>query len=382
VRVAYLCADPGVPVFGQKGCSVHVQEVIRALRKRGAIVTLIARRIDGEPPAGLADVRVVKLPKLAKEPAEDRERAAIDGNTEVERLLVEDGPFDLVYERYSLWSYRAMEWARERGIPGLLEVNAPLIEEQSKYRALVQQAEAERIARRVFGAATACLAVSEPVAEYVRKASPGARAEVVPNGVNVERFIQADLGATDGKVNVVFVGTLKPWHGVQHLVLALSRLKDPNIRVTIIGDGPERAGIEEQVRSLGLEGRVTMTGALEPAAVPAQLAKCQIAVAPYPALDGFYFSPLKLYEYMAAGLPVVASEVGEIPDVVTHGRTGLLYSPGDLGGLARHIQFLASNETIRRAFGNAARRQAEERHTWDAVADRILGHTRLREAAS
>src|SRR5207249_6257338 len=127
MRIAYVCADSGVPVFGRKGCSVHVQEMIRAFRRGGANVELFAARADGPLPPELEGVRVHRLPAV---------RAAAPGIVAVELLnralavaLSQAPPCDMVYERYSLWSAAAMEHAHAAGVPGVLEVNAPLIEE-------------------------------------------------------------------------------------------------------------------------------------------------------------------------------------------------------------------------------------------------------------
>ena len=131
MRIAYICADPGIPVFGQKGCSIHVQEVMRAFRQQGATVELFALRWGDGIPADLADVTRHHLPPVPKGDAGVREQVALAINPELQTQLARKGPFDLIYERYSLWSYSALEFAQIQGIPGILEVNAPLIEEQA-----------------------------------------------------------------------------------------------------------------------------------------------------------------------------------------------------------------------------------------------------------
>ena len=166
-KIAYVCADPGVPVFGRKGSSIHVQEVVRALTRSGAQVELFAMRFDGEPSPDLAHIPRHQLPPVGKGDAAQREQAALGVNDALYRALAAAGPFDFVYERYSLWSYAGMEFAAATKIPGLLEVNAPLIEEQAQHRSLVNRAGAEEVARRTFGAATALLAVSDDVAAYL-----------------------------------------------------------------------------------------------------------------------------------------------------------------------------------------------------------------------
>src|SRR6516165_1722652 len=143
MRIAYVCADLGVSVFGHKGCSIHVQEVVRALAARDARVELFARRLEGEPPAGFEAVRLHSLPAVPRGDHAAREQAALAANGEVRAILEQEGPFDLVYERYSLWSFAPMEYARDEGIPGLLEVNAPLIAEQQEHRILIDRPGAE-----------------------------------------------------------------------------------------------------------------------------------------------------------------------------------------------------------------------------------------------
>src|SRR5690606_35992876 len=94
-----------------------------------------------------------------------------------------------------------------------------------------------------------------------------------------------------------------------------------------------------------------LAGAVEPAEVPAWLARMDIAVAPYHGDQPFYFSPLKIYEYMAAGLPVVASDVGDLAALVRHGETGLLCPPGDPPALAAALARLAGDPAAARRMG-------------------------------
>jgi hypothetical protein len=156
MRVAYVCADPGVPVFGTKGASVHVQEVVRAFRRTGARVELMATRYGGDTPDDLAGMKVFELPCVRGGGPAERERRALAANQALGATLSRRGHFDLVYERYSLWSYAAMSYAQTLGLPSVLEVNSPLIDEQARHRELVGRAGAEGVARRSFDAAARC----------------------------------------------------------------------------------------------------------------------------------------------------------------------------------------------------------------------------------
>ncbi|MBU6411079.1 MAG: glycosyltransferase family 4 protein [Verrucomicrobiota bacterium] len=385
-RIAYVSADLGVPIFGQKGCSIHAQEVLRALIGRGVRVELFTANADGEPPAGLETIAVHPLPRPPKADRAAREQAALAANETLCAKLMDSGPFSFVYERYSLWSYAAMEYARTARVPGLLEVNAPLIEEQAEYRVLVDRAAAEQAARRAFGAATHLLAVSEEVAAYLDR-FPEARKKihVAPNGVRPERFpenIRPALPTARGVFTVCFVGTLKAWHGVSTLVDAFARLhaRDPLTRLLIVGHGPEREKITAEVTACGLQAAVHFTGAVAPESVPAWLASSDVAVAPYPRLANFYFSPLKVYEYMAAARAVVASRLGQLGNLIESGVNGLLVPPGDAAALAAALDQLRTDPGLRRRLGQAARATVLRDHTWDAVVRCILGLAGLEPA--
>ncbi|MGG6240271.1 glycosyltransferase family 4 protein [Nodosilinea sp. AN01ver1] len=383
MRIAYVCADPGIPVFGQKGCSIHVQEVIRALHHQGATVELFAVRWGGDPPADLADVPLHALPPVPKGDLARRETAALGNNYPLRAALEQADPFDAVYERYSLWSHSAMEFAQSQGITALLEVNAPLIEEQARHRGLIQHQAARRVAERAFQSATAIIAVSEQVKQYVTGWVDGDRVRVIPNGVNHHRFAEVPFSqsATESRSStftVGFVGSLKPWHGLAHLVNAFDQLyqRVPQARLLIVGDGPERDRLEVQLVERRLQSVARCTGAVLADRIPELLAQMDVAVAPYPASPDFYFSPLKVVEYMAAGLPVVVSDIGQLRHLVVHGVTGLLCPPGDENALSIALERLWRSPDLRRSLGRSARRQVLARHTWDGVAEQILAIAR------
>ena len=271
-----------------------------------------------------------------------------------------------------------MEFARDCGVPGVMEVNAPLIEEQAQYRVLVDRAAAEQTANRAFSAATALLAVSDEVAAWL-ECFPAARGKihVVPNGVRPERFpdkLTPTQPAPEAVLTVGFVGTLKAWHGLSVLVEAFGILHAhlPQTRLLIVGDGPEREKTVADLRARDLSDAVLFTGAVAPEEVPGLLASMDVAVAPYPALDHFYFSPLKVYEYMAAGVPVVASAIGQLRELIQQEISGILVPPGDAAALAQALERLFKDPVLRTRLGYQARKTVLAHYTWDAIVGRIL----------
>ncbi|WP_227488084.1 glycosyltransferase family 4 protein [Brachybacterium subflavum] len=389
LRLAVVSTDPGIPVLGAKGASVHLQSVLRVLVEAGHEVHVLTPRPEplGHPLARRLHLHA--LPEVGRGPAAQRERAAQAADAAVGPLLTRIAP-DLVYERYALWGRGASTWARAHGAASILEVNAPLIDEQATHRELADRPRAEAVAREAFAAAQAITCVSDAVADWVRARLPEdsaarPRVLVLPNGVDVERITPAPAraraegadpvrsapsSACSAPVTVGFLGTLKPWHGVDVLVEAVARAA-PRPRLLVVGEGPLRARLEERSAQLGVD--LELTGAVAPDEVAAQLHRMDVACAPYPDSVDHYFSPLKVLEYLAAGLPVVASSIGQIPALLDHGRLGELVAPGDPDALAAALTALAADPERRRALGEAARRAAVAEHTWRGVVERALG---------
>lgn len=383
MRIAYVCADPGIPVFGTKGASVHVQEVIRVLLGAGHTVELFCRRSGGSPAGPLAratdEGRLLthRLKRVTGGDLADRERRLTHADAEMRSALAAAAGrrgFDAVYERYSLFSRAGTAYAAAHGIPSVLEVNAPLPLEQARHRGLVHVAEASTVARDVLAVATAAVCVSEPVAAWARRQSPRAHVVVEPNGVDTDRIRPAPRSGRR-PFTVGFVGTLKPWHGTETLLEAFGRVVPavPDARLVLVGDGPQAEPLRRLAHERGLADAVTFTGSVAPSEVPGWLGAMDVAAAPYPApeMSGeTYFSPLKVLEYMAAGLPVVASAVGQLTDLVCHERDGVLVPASDPAALAAALTQLAAQPQRRHRLGRAARQTVEQARTWGQVVRR------------
>ena len=123
MRIAYICCDPGIPVFGTKGASVHIQEVVRELRAAGHEVALYALRSGEHVPADLADLEL-HLEAVADVAPAEREQAQVRAAQRIASRVIADGA-DLVYERYSLFSTALADITAATEVPGVLEVNAP-----------------------------------------------------------------------------------------------------------------------------------------------------------------------------------------------------------------------------------------------------------------
>ncbi|MHB8617994.1 MAG: glycosyltransferase family 4 protein [Chloroflexota bacterium] len=357
----YVCADTGIPLLGTKGASVHLRSLAAALAQRGHGVTLACRRLDGDnaPPPG---VRVEAVPA-----DEARQRDWLVG-------LIRETGAEALLERYALSTGAALTAARETGRPYILEVNAPLVQEAERYRGLTNVRQWADWERGLFRAADACIAVSTGLRDHIISAGAAReRVHVVHNGVDLAAFREAHGESVRAQyrfgdeVIVGFSGSLKPWHGLDTLIEAFARVPQP-AKLLIVGDGPRRPALEESLERMALASRVVLAGAMPYTDMPSYLAAMDIGVAPYSLQPRFYFSPIKVVEYLAAGLPVVASAQGDVPWLV--GDAGVLVEPGQVVALTEALVLLAASRERRRRMSRAARARASQL-TWDGTAAQV-----------
>jgi len=399
LHIAYVCADRGVPIGGHKGASLHVAELVRALGARGADVQVLAARVaetagDTLGGAPIVDVgggraarrtreSLMRFQDAALTPAGAAEAAAILLNQDMARALERlhrNWRIDIVYERYSLWGFAASGFTRAHGLAHLIEVNAPLPEEQKRYRDLENEALASTLQRHLFANADRILVPSASLVPYAVSRGAATRAvQVVPNAADPARFRPRRRRFAAGDTFTIgFVGSLKPWHGLDDLARAFRRLHRSwhGYRLLVVGDGPLRAEIEERLRGWGLESAVTFTGAAGHEQVPEWIARMDVALAPYPKDAPTYFSPIKIFEYMAAGVPIVASRVGQIAEFLTHRRSALLHKTGAVAEIAACIEELRRRPALAAKLSREARAMLVGNYTWRKNATRVLQQAR------
>ncbi len=406
MKICYLCADRGITLAKHKGASTHIRSIVRAFVAGGHDVVVVMPPGDAKNDLGVPLRPIIEPEIFAPLTAEQgRER---DGQTKdlrknrirVTRALghiwqnaavektfgtvIREFSPDLIYERYSPFGIAGGVLANRYGIPHVLEVNAPLAWEGAEYRKQALQEAAEVLELNAFEFSTRIVAVSRELRDQL--VAGGVAAEkivIVPNGVDPDLFDQRGpryRNGLDAQFVLGFVGSLKEWHGMDVLAEAFESLAhDPRFHLLIVGDGPT----VELFRALAdrWPGQVTITGEIPLGHVPQYVRAMDVALAPYPPLERFYFSPLKVLEYMAAGRPVVASAIGQVAELIRDGETGLLVPPGDVSALTAAVRRLASDRDLRLRLGALAAREIRQRHTWTQRASDILASIEVREQA-
>jgi glycosyltransferase involved in cell wall biosynthesis len=300
-----------------------------------------------------------------------------------------------VYQRYSLNNYSGIRVARRHDVPLIIEYNGSEVWMGRHWgRPLKYEQLSERIEQLNLSSADLIVVVSDAMRnEVVARGIDGAAVLVNPNGVDTNRYrpdcdgraVRERYGL-DPFIVVGFIGTFGPWHGAETLARAFVRMRhdDParaqHVRLLMIGDGAGMPAVRQILSEGGAAESAVLTGLVPQEEGPEHLAACDILASPHVANpDGtpFFGSPTKLFEYMAIGKGIVASNLGQIGQVLEHGRTAWLVAPGDIDALVDGLERLIDDAALRSALGAEARREVVARYTWHEHTRRTIA--RLQE---
>jgi len=358
MRILYVASGMQIP--GSHGGSVHALELCRALARAGHEVHLAALPPEN-PIAAAVDLDGVLLHPLRTRPL--IEQFDMFHWREVKRLAGQIGP-DIIVERFYTFGGRGLIAAAQLGLPAVLEVNSPALPYPGSLRdrldTLTLIKPIHRWRQWMLRQARRYYATSELLLpEHLRD-----RTTVIVNGVDCSMFQPGDPVPDAGPLRLVHVSSFRAWHGTVDLVRAFG---------AAVEDGARRAAQEA-----GAGDRIQFEGAVAHVDVPRYLAAAHVGLAPFSpdqfrALElGWFWSPIKLFEYMASGLAVVTADIPELRQLMPEG-VAQFYPAGDVDALATMLVALHDVRPAVRAMGEAGRQLAEERFTWDHQAMRVIG---------
>ena len=372
----------------EDGQAVHIRALMRAFEEEGHRVREVGlvRRGSREPAPAATDAAadgsggrgwgwIGRVPRFARELAEYSYTVVGRG-----RLLRSAADFepDFIYERYAFGNAGGIQAARRCRRPIVLEVNSPMVLELERTRGLSFPRTARRLESWIFRSATRVCAVSGVLRDML--VDMGVEAErilVTPNGVHLQQYGRTEPAEArralelppDGPL-LGFVGYFRDWHRLDLVVRALTRPELSGARLALIGEGPARPGLEALAGEGGVGDRLHFLGRRPHPEIPSLLPAFDVALVP--AIKA-YASPLKLHEYMASGLAVVAPDQPNLREVLTHGENALLVRPGDADEMLAALIRLVGDPELRRRLGEAARRTIVERDlTWRGNARRVV----------
>lgn len=380
MKILYMYNDPGIPLFGRKGCSTHARETCQALSACGHEVQVVCSNLQGDDQAPV-DFKVHQVqPPTSRKLGFDLRHIWLDRNMRrrLKDLMRQWRP-DALYERYSLYG-RAGHWAaRHYQLPHLLEVNAFLTREQERRIKLPWLA--RRSERGIIRRATGVIVVSESLREEVHSLGvPLESIHKMPMAVDLQKFhpsvdgtdIRKKLNLEDRFV-IGYVGTLTAWHGISllyNLTFKLLHAEAPKFVILVVGG--EQRRVEDhrrKVKAASYEDQMRFIGSVPHQEVPAYIRAMDLTLVP----DTTYWSsPAKLFEYQASGKPVLAPDYPSIREMVEHGREGYLFEPNNTDQIAACILELMQQPERMARMADASRRRVQREHSWTRNAEIIV----------
>jgi glycosyltransferase involved in cell wall biosynthesis len=309
--------------------------------------------------------------------------------TKIPNLLSDIKP-SFLYQRYSIHNYSGIHLARRFKIPLVLEYNGSEIwvrqnwGNRLKYKGL-----AEQIEQLNLSCSDVVVVVSQALqSELISRGIESDKILINPNGVDSNLYSSHLDGSIirsrfDLKEKIVlgFIGTFGPWHGAEILARAYGLLLKnypeykKTTRLFMIGDGKTMPLVKAEIKNLNIDANVILTGTVPQEEGPKYLAACDILVSPHvPNPDGtpFFGSPTKLFEYMAMGKGIIASDLDQIGEVLEHDHTAWMVKPGDAETLMLGLKTMIDNPDTSKRLGEAARREVVAKYTWKEHTRKII----------
>lgn len=379
MRVCYIASDPRMKYGVPTGYGSHIKKTIDAFERRGIdVVRLIAG--DLRDLSGIRDT-YRKLTSRLPRPLLGVKRVVRDlneirddfGNFRRYRKLLRGKPCDFVYERFASFRMVGYRIARSLKVPLVLEINDPVHETLRFYPAALS-GHALWLEKRIVDHAAGIVVGSEALAEhYVKQGKPREQIEVIYPTADYALFpmSKAHERDTSGTTRIGFVGNIRPWHGVELLVEAFSRLRREGVSAVLdlAGDGDLMHTIRARCEELGLGESVRFLGRISYESVPDIMRSFDICVLPNAT---WYGSPTKFFEYGALGKPVVGPKGTPIEELIDDGVDGRLFEQGNVDDLARVLRSLCDDPGGRSALGSRLATKLHSEITWEENTERVL----------
>lgn len=376
---------PSVKIPENLAQSVHQYEFAKRLVENGFEVHLVCRRPQAPPEI---DDGIVFHKIMSKEFPLKRPVFTLDTVRFLKNLL-KSHKFDLIHDRGYLFGGAGTKIANKNDIPVILQIDDDWIETEALASRITStnfyKSRALKWCKKLLTKVDYAFTVSETLRQRVISNWGGAekKISVIPNGADIEKFrpdrepmgLRQKLGLDEDTKVITFVGALGPWHGVNYLVEAAPLIlkKVPDAHLWLVGGAQEYDSmyLKDLISNLKIEDNVHIIGSRPSAEIPRILVESDVGVAPYPEFD-MGFSPLKIFEYMAAGVPIVSSDLPSIREILSDNETGILVEPENIEVLAGAITEVLKNPELSQRMVVNARKKVEKSYSWDAVTNKLI----------
>ena len=295
-----------------------------------------------------------------------------------------------IYQRYALNNFTGLQLSYKYNVPLILEFNSSEVWTSRNWGdGLKYDSLAERIENLNLNNADLIVCVSDVLKEHLMERGIESRKILVDyNGVDTEKYHPAVSGDEirekydlRDKIVIGFCGSFGVFHGAEKLAESFAELVSRNeaykskVSLLLIGEGKTFPKVKRILKRTRIEDCVKCVGSICFEEVPSYLAACDILAAPHVCnKDGsnFFGSPTKLFEYMAMGKAIAASDLGQMSEILRNGENALLFEPGNVKDMSDKLELLIRDTGLRKKLGQNARKDAEEKYTWDKHLDKML----------
>jgi glycosyltransferase involved in cell wall biosynthesis len=391
-------------IFGLKagGSVAHTSGVINALSENHEVEVVS----NDELPGVKVDYNIVKPKKYKFLPAALNE---IFYNIKLLSKKPFDMEVDAIYQRLSTYSFVGARLAKKNNIKFILEHNGSNVwvlkhwDKQHKwtsilgflknlYKHLIELPLVTAIENYNLRVAHTIVVVSEESrSQLIQSGVPESKIVFYPNGVDPSHYhpqldgtkVRRQYNWSEDETVFGFIGTFGQWHGVDIMAKAIVLFHEtyPDVarksKFLLIGDGLMMNEVRETLGDLVETGMVVLTGMVAQAQAPTYLAACNVLVSPHkPNPDGtkFFGSPTKLFEYMALGKGIIASDLEQIGHILKHEYSAFMVAPGDERALAESFNWATSDTEKLKQLGENARKEVLKSYTWERHVNAIVGH--------
>jgi glycosyltransferase involved in cell wall biosynthesis len=387
MKICYIAPTEIIP--STNGGAIHTLELARNMVSKGHEVHVVAKYnkgVDEEKVQGVHVHRVRSSQKrLIGYPS------ALTSSVRKTTDIIKKYDIDILHERMTLPGGVGAIASKLYNVPSLLEVNGPVLEEHialgnipSHYHRFLLKRWRSRVLP-IYGAYyVQTQSLKNIVSDW---GLDNKEIHVIPNGVDITRF-HPEINGDEilekyqlvGKNVITFIGSLREWHGITLLIRSIPKIlkSSPDTKFMIIGSGPQQYEIERKITELNLQDNVLLIGAVPYQDIPKFIASSTICIAPFQPSKlgtmkkyGLYFSPIKLFEYMACAKPIITTSVGEVNNLFEDKKDAYLIRPDKIE-LADAVIDLLENKSLRKQLGQKAREKVKN-YTWERSTEKVIG---------
>ncbi|KAA3595914.1 MAG: glycosyltransferase family 1 protein [Calditrichaeota bacterium] len=392
MNILYYIGNRGIDLTKKVGYYTHVCKLIESVRATGNPLHLLCIGENSLPELG-ANTQIPHkyaryfvhrvLPFTGLINSSRLQKIALQ--------LHKNEKFDIIHERFGLYSYGGYRSARKMNVPLLFEVNGPVIEEKQNHTDPLEGLEllSAKISRKTaLKHGDGFVAISNIMKEIMvdEWGLPSEKIYVMPNCADHKVFareglkeeglsLRKNLGYNDDEFVICFVGSFFPWYGLEVFFEAFGKAykERKNLRLLMVGEGRIENDLKQMAKDSGFFEAIKWVGRVPHDDVPIYLNSADAAIAPFRRLPTkFFSSAIKIFEYMMSGSAILAPKLGQIAEVLEEGFSGIFFEPGNVESVKVGILKISESKEKCRMMGKNAQKEALSKFTWEKYGQQLV----------